>query len=794
MREEALNTDRHRSQGGTQLRSIPIAFVPAGALDPADLLKPINAEPREEKEEEESDDDEEEDTEMPNAGETASPQAEPESNGEETTMQIDVGKIDLGMNDAEEATVAKEVEITVAKEIEVTKEVTVAKEEDQPAFMVDLTGDDEISAKIAPPTVRVPSPALSDSSSSSEKIVFVPKGKRSVGTSEAGRFSAKPPPPQPVVVKTITSSAVVTSVSSVPGVEAESSKASEEEFIDIKNISLQDPSWKGQRVTKGNKRRKPKGGRRRPSYKDDAAVRDYVENLKAQMALESEDGEPATLPIRELGGGPGDDRDVWEDDSSTDEDEAASDEEAVRRYKNDWDSDYLRDFDDVSTDDEGTRGLVSAILRKRVRPSGEQYLIKWDGYETDDATWTLKDKLDSSADSHVKQFEADLLERDAQLSDSSGSESSDEEDSDEEDEEEEADTDEDAKLAKFLQRQEDLRMMGVEGGDDYDEIMDLDDDFFPMGVGKKSKQQKKRANKRALPDITPDRSGRYPSASKLASEYDGFDVMDWERASLQKQKKTRKGKARIAALNLSDSELEATLNNTWMRDREKKKLRKIQRQEQRLQGLLGVKAKKTGKPDLGEKYKNGMTMTQVFEEIKQFMMRDHNKLAPLPISQNTLMVTDYLRSLALPPMSKYDRKCVHDLAGKLNLKSKSVGKGTHRFTTIFKTNRSVLFEGDEEGVDSILRRGRFAKHMDVASREKLLNKSGKGGGRGGGAKHREGMVVGAEAPELSADNRGRIMLEKMGYRAGMTLGVEGSGRGIAEPVMAIIKMSRTGLG
>jgi hypothetical protein len=144
-------------------------------------------------------------------------------------------------------------------------------------------------------------------------------------------------------------------------------------------------------------------------------------------------------------------------------------------------------------------------------------------------------------------------------------------------------------------------------------------------------------------------------------------------------------------------------------------------------------------------------------------------------------------------MSKFDRKCVHDLAGKLNLKSKSVGKGTHRFTTIIKTNRSVLFEGDEEGVDSILRRGRFAKRMDVGAREKLLNKGGKRGG-GGGAHHREGMVVGAEAPELSADNRGRRMLEKMGYRAGMTLGAEGSGRGIAEPVMAIIKMSRTGLG
>jgi hypothetical protein len=131
-------------------------------------------------------------------------------------------------------------------------------------------------------------------------------------------------------------------------------------------------------------------------------------------------------------------------------------------------------------------------------------------------------------------------------------------------------------------------------------------------------------------------------------------------------------------------------------------------------------------------------------------------------------------------MTKHDRKTVHDLAGKFNLKSKSVGKGNSRFTTIIKTSRSSFFEHDEEAVDSILRHGKFLKRMDKRA-----------SGAGPQGKLRDGMVVGESASELSADNKGRLMLEKMGYKTGMTLGVDG--RGIAEPVMAIMKTGKAGL-
>lgn len=156
-------------------------------------------------------------------------------------------------------------------------------------------------------------------------------------------------------------------------------------------------------------------------------------------------------------------------------------------------------------------------------------------------------------------------------------------------------------------------------------------------------------------------------------------------------------------------------------------------------------------------------------------------------------------------MTKTDRKIVHEFANKLNLKSKSTGDGRGRFTTIIKTSRSAAFEQDEEAINSILRQGKFMKRMDVGGRSRVGKSlggassrggggggGGRGGGGGGGRTH-EGMVVGAEAPALSATNRGRIMLEKMGFKSGMTLGAEGN-TGIHEPVMAIIKMSKAGLG
>jgi hypothetical protein len=320
-------------------------------------------------------------------------------------------------------------------------------------------------------------------------------------------------------------------------------------------------------------------------------------------------------------------------------------DDAYKAYKKAWDAENLRQLEDLSTDYEGSKGLVSRILLKRKRPSGLQYLIKWDGYDTDDASWIHEDNLDSSADVKVRRFEKKLLRIQAEGPSIEDSDSEDtdynmdntkdsdeeedceedsEDDDEDDDEDDEGDTeDNDRKLAIVLQMQED----GVMAVDNYTELEELSDDFFPMGVGKKSKKQKKA--KKSLLHIEADPyTGRYPNASKMAAQFDEldeFDVMDWERPSLTMGKKKKKGKGYQGDLEGIDPELREQIGNAWDKDRAAKKRRKIEREELRAQGLLGVKAQKTGKADLKEKYARGMTMTQVFDEIRQFMLRDHSR-------------------------------------------------------------------------------------------------------------------------------------------------------------------------
>ena len=60
-------------------------------------------------------------------------------------------------------------------------------------------------------------------------------------------------------------------------------------------------------------------------------------------------------------------------------------------------------------------------------------------------------------------------------------------------------------------------------------------------------------------------------------------------------------------------------------------------------------------------------------------------------------------------------------------------------------------------------------------------------------KLQEGEIVGASAPELGQENKGRAMLEKMGWSKGMALGAF-QNQGILEPVAQVVKLSKAGLG
>lgn len=143
-------------------------------------------------------------------------------------------------------------------------------------------------------------------------------------------------------------------------------------------------------------------------------------------------------------------------------------------------------------------------------------------------------------------------------------------------------------------------------------------------------------------------------------------------------------------------------------------------------------------------------------------------------------------------MDKSYRKKVHNFASAFNLNSKSVGSDKKRFPTLYKTSRSTVF-ADEATIASVMTRRRFFSRPDARGSGSARTRGPGRGGAGGVVHHREGDIVGASAPEIGIENRGRRMLEKMGYKAGMALGLEGR-EGIVKPVEAVVKISKAGLG
>jgi len=152
-------------------------------------------------------------------------------------------------------------------------------------------------------------------------------------------------------------------------------------------------------------------------------------------------------------------------------------------------------------------------------------------------------------------------------------------------------------------------------------------------------------------------------------------------------------------------------------------------------------------------------------------------------------------------MDKQARKILHELANKFKIKSQSTGSGDQRRPVLFRTKRTVRYSEnrfeDAEGHinEAAARIGRKYFHR-LDAKGKGQPRSGGGGGRSGGSSAvtlREGEIAGASIPELGQENKGRAMLEKMGWAKGMSLGTL-ENQGILEPVVQVMKRSKAGLG
>ncbi|MCJ1399277.1 hypothetical protein MMC11_002479 [Xylographa trunciseda] len=452
-----------------------------------------------------------------------------------------------------------------------------------------------------------------------------------------------------------------------------------------------------------------------------------------------------------------------------------------------WSDEDLHDLEELSTSSEILE-VIDSILSKRERSSGVQYLVVWEGFTTDDAKWVPCTSLDTAAaaemialfetkerlntqlttkvdetdsDSHedyqaVRDMARDMLEIDEQENEPEMMKA--------------RMTDE--QIALRLAKQEELGLGSAELMlFDGDELEDWDNEENLKKLRAQAIQHTKRDN----PKSGKSRSS-FASASIFADvlaqyPYNGFDVMDRDRRSLRKRPKGRRG---VLPPELSDSDFELSMQLAWDNDRAKKKVQKQHREELRAQGLLG----KRDKVDLNDRYAEGISIGQMKNEIKDFLMSDRV-------------------SVSFPPMDKKDRKLIHEFANVFNLKSKSVGGGRGRYPTLFKTSHSIQFsEGKLGDVEALLNQRRFLPRLGKGSKRGSgsLRTAGRGGGAPGPAvSYRDGEIVGAAAPELGTDNKGRAMLEKMGWSSGTALGALNN-KGIMQPVVHIVKTTKAGLG
>ena len=454
-----------------------------------------------------------------------------------------------------------------------------------------------------------------------------------------------------------------------------------------------------------------------------------------------------------------------------------------------WESAELEDFDNVSTtDDEVVE--VQKVIRKRRRPKGLQYLVHAKGAATSsDAKWIFHTNLTSqTALEQVEIFEkaeeVKLKNIEESLEDDIDEDSSSDEDDEvlddiinqleSEDEENErilkrTEKMTDEEIARALQKQEELGLGGDDvmlfDGNDEDGFVKQADFLAFASSSPKSRRKSGWKGRRSAEE--------FPSASLFADvldqdPYGAFDVMDFDRPSLKPKKKGRKGDLPFDIPD--DPDLADQMRRTWAKDRDKKAIRKAQKLEARATAEAAV-------PTDSESIRNA---------IRSFLVDDNRS------------------DLALPPMAPHIRAAVHRLAKCLSLRSDSKGKGDNRHPVLTKTPFTHHYTPDTIWeIDALINQRRFfLGSCPYKSSQRILRHGGavpsrrtRDGGAGGtfAATYMEGEIVGASAPEIGEGNKGRAMLEKMGWSSGMGIGAVGN-KGAIDVIQHKVKKTKAGLG
>ncbi|KAK2757841.1 hypothetical protein FQN54_004247 [Arachnomyces sp. PD_36] len=738
MQQEARNTERHTiSRSNLQLRHHQVAFVSAGNMHRDDLDDPAL------------------------------------ENMSQSMKELNTSKLEPSVETATEneplsGLVSADVNMAHAspspnQQSQASADDTQDMQGDP--FFVDSTGDTTggNTTQSKPKYSRPLSPIPTDSSE--DEVVFVGRNKLKAGQTLADRRKTHTTELEVQTTERSTTDAYTIEVSEeaqvpVPDDEDLEVEGNSEIFLSLGGKSRR-------RRGRGRKARQ----RQQEMNDEDLILADYIANMHDEESSEDQPGESGTL-AEVISRADAAQFEKCHPVSQT----RISEEHKQQSFS--WSSNDIDDLGDLSTSDE-VPSEVGHILSKRQRQVGVQYLVTGKDQILDEARWILKEHLIMvGASEQIKAFDEKKALLPDSVADSDDSESTSTDRELDELSGHEGVSDEnvlskgnleklsDEQIARLLNRQERYGLAADDwawgdGSGDSDVGQTAGPDFQSR-PSRKGKKGNRRAN--------------FPSAAAFADAldqdpYHGFDVMDFDRPSLRRKPK---GGRQALDFGLSDSELEWGLQEAWENDRSKKKAKKQAREEMRAQGLLG----KQSKMNMGSGHSGPMSTDDFKDEIRNFLLSSSE-------------------SLSLPPMDKKARKLVHDLANAVSLKSQSRGNGASRFPMLYKTARTPSFNKTSiRDVDRIFSAGRFMRRVGGrAGFERSAGKPVKSrrSGANAGASYMDGDVVGASAPEIGVENRGRAMLEKMGWSTGTALGATDN-KGILQPLAQVVKNTKAGLG
>ncbi|ODQ81653.1 hypothetical protein BABINDRAFT_18462, partial [Babjeviella inositovora NRRL Y-12698] len=229
-----------------------------------------------------------------------------------------------------------------------------------------------------------------------------------------------------------------------------------------------------------------------------------------------------------------------------------------------------------------------------------------------------------------------------------------------------------------------------------------------------------------------------------------------------------KGKNKKPDLDrIGDKDLRTTLQELYLIHKSSRKDKKKERELAKLKA--SIKAH-----DLSVKYPHMIHITDIKEEFEAFL-QDQSRNA-----------------LTFPPLDSHGNKTLGKLAHNYNMKHRALGEGLKRHIVVVKNKRTFHSLPDYGSIGYIIKQRPIYHRVDVKRLKEEVLKEDKKKLAPSKANVNEGDIVGAHAPAIGKENIGRRLLEKLGWIHGEGLGALGN-QGINEPVMAVVKKTKTGL-